>query len=310
LIPDKCREVIILADLFGGVEAGGTKFVCMIGTGPDDIKAEVQFPTTDPVQTLNHVIEFFNSKQKEIGKVTAVGIGSFGPVDINERSSSYGYITSPPKFGWANTNILGIIKNELQVPVYFDTDVNCAALGEYRWGSARGINNFIYITVGTGIGGSAFVGGKVLHGKKHPEIGHMRVPHDRQEDPYDGCCSFHGDCLEGLASGPAISKRWNINANELPDDHPAWQQISKYLALAVYNLICAFSPDKIMIGGGVLKRKQLYAMIQKRVLEIDNKYIQPTSFNDVGNYIVAPGLGHRSGVLGSIALAATGIDCL
>lgn len=299
-----------MADLFGGIEAGGTKFVCMVGTGPDDIKAEAQFSTTDPVQTLKLVIGFFKNKQKQIGTLTAIGIGSFGPVDINKQSPTYGYITSPPKLGWANTDILGIIKNEFSVPVYIDTDVNCAALGEFLWGSAQGTNNFLYLTVGTGIGCGAIVGGKILHGNKHPEIGHMRIPHNWNEDPYDGCCLFHGDCLEGMASGTAINGRWKMNAKEIPDDHPAWNLTSNYLSLAVYNLICAFSPDKIVIGGGVMKRKQLYSMIQKRVMILDNNYIQPTSIDVVNNYIVAPDLGYRSGVLGAIALASTKVDYL
>ncbi len=295
--------------LYGGIEAGGTKFVCMIGSGPDDIKAEVQFPTTTPTQTINRTIEFFNNKQKQFGKLSAIGIGSFGPVSINKQSPTYGYITTPPKAQWADTNILGSIKNAFDIPVFIDTDVNCATLGEHYWGSAQGINNFVYLTIGTGVGGGALVNGKILHGLLHTEMGHMRITHDWLEDPFQGNCPFHGDCLEGLTSGPAISERWNAKASELSDDHPAWSLAAKYLSLAVYNLICMLSPERIIIGGGVMHRKQLYPMIREHVLTLNNNYIQlPLATNDLEDYITDPGLGNRSGVLGSIALAANCIN--
>lgn len=295
--------------LYGGIEAGGTKFVCMIGSGPDDIKAEVQFPTTTPTQTINRVIEFFKNKQKHLGELSAIGIGSFGPVSINKQSPSYGYITTPPKTHWANTNILGSIKSEFNIPVFIDTDVNCAALGEYYWGSAQGINTFVYLTIGTGVGGGVIVNGKILHGLLHTEMGHMRITHDYLEDPFHGNCPFHGDCLEGMTSGSAIAERWGIKANKIPDDHPAWSLAAKYIALAVYNVTCILSPEIIILGGGVMNRKQLYPMIQEHLLTLNNNYIKlPVATNEIDDYITAPGLGDRSGVLGSIALASLQIS--
>lgn len=293
-----------MPDLYGGIEAGGTKFVCMIGNGPDDIKAEIQFPTTTPEQTLKNTIDFFKNKQKQLGPLTAIGIGSFGPVDLNPRSATYGYITTPPKPHWANTDFLGSIKKAFNFPIYFDTDVNCATLGEYYWGSAQGINNFVYMTIGTGIGGGAIVNGSILHGLLHTEMGHMRITHDWQEDPYRGGCPYHGDCFEGLTSGPAISERWHVKASDLPKDHPAWNLTSKYIALALYNIICILSPQKIVLGGGVMNQKQLFPMIREWIIILNNHYIQLTGFSfDDHDYIIAPGLGSRSGVLGAIALA-------
>jgi fructokinase len=288
--------------LFGGIEAGGTKFVCAVGSGPDDIRAEERFPTTTPDETIDRAIHFFRPHRSGL---TAVGIASFGPVDLDPTSSTYGHITTTPKPGWAQTDIVGPVRQALDLPVGFDTDVNGAALGEHRWGAALGLDTFIYLTIGTGIGGGGMVGGELIHGLVHPEMGHIRLPHDREADPFPGICGFHGDCLEGLASGPALEARWGQPADTLPPDHPAWLLEAHYLALALVNFICTLSPQRIIVGGGVMNQPQLFPLVRVEMLELLNDYVQaPEMLDQVDRYIVAPGLGARAGVLGAIALAA------
>jgi fructokinase len=293
-----------MTKLWGGIEAGGTKFVCAVGTGPDDIRAEQRFPTTTPAETLGRAIEYFRQQQSAHGKLAAVGIASFGPIDPNPDSAKFGYITTTPKPGWANTDFAGTIGRELNVPVGFDTDVNAAALGEWRWGAGQGLENLIYFTIGTGIGGGGLINGKLMHGLIHPEMGHMRLPHDLSADPYAGHCPFHGDCFEGLACGPAISARWNQSADTLPDDHPAWTLEAHYLALAMTNVICTLSPERIILGGGVMSHPTLLGMVQREVQSLLAGYVQsPAITSDIERYIVAPGLHNQSGVLGAFALA-------
>lgn len=209
--------------LIGGIEAGGTKFVCAVGSGPNDIRAEHRFPTTTPEETLAQAIAFFQAQEGEHGRIAAIGIAAFGPLDPNPASPTFGYITTTPKPGWANADVVGVIKTALGVPVGFDTDVNGAALGEHRWGAAQDVDTFIYLTIGTGVGGGVMVNGRLLHGLIHPELGHISLPHDWAQDPYKGRCPYHGDCLEGMAAGPAIGERWGQPAFELPADHPAWE---------------------------------------------------------------------------------------
>jgi len=275
--------------LLGGIEAGGTKFVCGVGTGPGDVET-IHIQTTSPEATTSAAIEFLGGYSLE-----AVGIASFGPVDL-----ATGHITSTPKAGWRNYDLAGTVRKALGVPVAFDTDVNGAALGEARWGAAQGISDFIYLTVGTGIGGGAMVNGRMLHGLAHPEMGHIRIPHDIARDPFPGVCPFHGDCLEGLASGPAIQARWGFPAPELAPDHPAWKLEAHYLALSLANWMYTLSPKLILIGGGVAEQSQLFDEIRKEVARILNGYIQ-------GCEIAPPGLGSRAGVLGALALAEQAI---
>jgi fructokinase len=217
-------------------------------------------------------------------------------VDLNPRSASYGYITSTPKPGWRDTDIAGIMGRALGVPVQVDTDVNAAALAESRWGSARGLDDVVYITVGTGIGGGALVGGRLVHGLLHPEMGHMRLLHDRVADPFAGICPFHGDCLEGLASGPAMEQRWGVRAECLPPNHEAWRLEACYLAAGVVNLVCTLSPRRIIMGGGVMEQAQLFPMIREEAAALLNGYV---AMPEIG----PPGLGANTGVLGAIALA-------
>lgn len=288
---------------FGGIEAGGTKFVCAIGSGPGDLREEERFPTTTPEETIGRCINYFKEHSKQ-EPIAAIGISSFGPVDPDPGSPTWGYITSTPKPGWGQTPFAGRIGEEIGVPVGFDTDVNGAALGENRWGAARELDTFIYLTVGTGIGGGGLIRGKLMHGLIHPEMGHVRIPHDVQEDPFEGACPFHGDCLEGLAAGPAIEKRWGTPGGDLPDGHPAWNLEAKYLALALTGFICTLSPQRIVLGGGVMQRRLLFPRIRAKVLEFLNGYVQSSAILEhIDRYIVPPALGDKSGVLGAIALA-------
>ncbi|HTA68037.1 MAG TPA: ROK family protein [Bryobacteraceae bacterium] len=274
----------------GGIEAGGSKFVCAVGSGPADLDS-VQIPTTTPPETVGRVIEFF----RERGRVETVGIGSFGPIDPDPQSATFGYITSTPKQAWRNFDLVGAIRKGLNVKVAFDTDVNAAALGEFRWGAAQGLHTFLYLTVGTGVGGGGMINGRLLHGRRHPEMGHMRVPHDRDRDPFPGNCPYHGDCLEGLAAAPAIEARWAKLPPELPADHPGWELEAHYLALGIANLTCTLSPQRVVLGGGILRREELYPLVRAKVSALLNGYIEAPE-------IVPPGLGARAGVLGAIAL--------
>ncbi len=291
---------------YGGLEAGGTKFVCLIGSDPDHILAEERFPTTTPDETIKHTIDFFQRQAREY-PITAIGIGSFGPVDLDRNSPTYGYITTTPKPGWAQADLCGELQRALQVPIAFDTDVNAAAFGEHYWvADNRSLDPLLYMTVGTGVGVGAIVNGQPLHGLLHPEVGHMLIPHDRSADPFPGACPFHGDCFEGLAAGPAIEKRWQQRGETLPLDHPAWALEAHYIALALANLSYAFSPQRIVLGGGVMQQPHLYDWVRRETQSSINGYLQTDRITQhIDRYIVPPGLGNRSGGLGAIALAAT-----
>jgi fructokinase len=287
--------------VFGGIEAGGTKFVCGIGTGPEDLEI-TQFATTSPAATIQTVVNFFRKRAGD--GLQAVGIASFGPVDLHPGSPTYGYITSTPKLEWRNFDIVGEVRKALDLPVGFDTDVNAAALAEARWGAAQGLSDSLYLTVGTGIGGGAIVHGSVLHGMLHPEMGHIRVPHDLGRDPFLGCCPYHGDCLEGLASGPAMEARWGAKAQELPADHAAWALEAHYLALALATWVCTLSPKRVLLGGGVMQQSRLFELIRKELARLLNGYIRTAEVTDgLDCFVSPPLLGQRAGVLGAIVLA-------
>lgn len=283
---------------FGGVEAGGTKFVCAVGSGPDDLTV-ASFATGPPEATLENVIRFFRD-----ASLSAIGIGSFGPLDLDPSSPTFGHVTSTPKRAWRRVDFAGTLSRALRVPVGFDTDVNAAALGEARWGAAQDVSDFIYMTVGSGIGGGAVVGGRVVHGLVHPEMGHIPVSHDLARDPYPGGCPFHGDCLEGLASGPAMEQRWGVPPGELPADHPAWELEAHYLGLALATCVCTLSPQRIVMGGGVMQREHLFPLVRRELQRVLNGYVQSDALAaGVGRYVVPPRLGNRAGVLGSLVLA-------
>lgn len=290
--------------LVASVEAGGTKFVCAIGTGPDDVRATTSFATTSPEESLGQAVAFIQGHRRTGLEVAAVGIACFGPLDLRQGSPTYGHITSTPKPGWKDTDVVAAFANALRVPVGFDTDVNGAALAESQWGAGHGLDPVVYVTVGTGIGGGAMVDGGLLHGLVHPEMGHVPVRR-HPDDPFEGVCPYHGDCLEGLASGPAIEARWHRVARDLgPERDNAVMLEAWYLAQLASTLAYVLSPELIIFGGGVLKLPGLLAAIRDETATLLNGYLGTAVAREhIDQYIVAPDLGDRAGVLGGIALA-------
>lgn len=281
----------------GGIEAGGTKMVCAVGDEKGELFERVTIPTRQPEETFEEMIRYFSYKQIE-----ALGIGCFGPVDLNRSSATYGFITSTPKPGWENTDVVGKFQKALSVPVGFDTDVNGAILGEVMLGAAKGCENAIYITVGTGIGVGVYVNGGLLHGLVHPEGGHILLA-KHPKDTYSGKCPYHGCCFEGLASGPAIEERWGKKAELLADEMNVWELESYYIAQAITNYILTYSPQKIILWGGVMHQNQLLEQIRAKVPELLSGYIQhPAVTEKIADYIVPPALGDNPGILGAIQL--------
>lgn len=285
-----------------GIEAGGTKFICALGDEKGNILKRVRIQTSVPEKTLPQVFDFIEQQAESIA---AIGIACFGPLELDKQSPQYGYITSTPKLPWVNFDMVGAFKKKFSIPIGFDTDVNTAALGEYHFGAAKNIDHFIYTTVGTGIGTGAIVSGQILHGAMHLEAGHMLIPHDFAKDPFQGVCPYHQDCLEGLASGPAMKARWLVqSALDLPKDHEAWDLEADYLAIACMNFILTLSPKKIILGGGVMKQTQLFPKIRQRLNERLQGYIKHAAIIDNLETFISPtGLGENSGICGTIALA-------
>lgn len=281
--------------MFGAIEAGGTKFVCAVSDENFTIKERVSIPTTTPEETMTEVFSFFDQYE-----LTAIGIGSFGPIDVNKESDTYGFITSTPKTAWKFYDFLGSVKNRYSVPIGWTTDVNAAALGEIKLGAAKGLKSCVYLTVGTGIGGGAVINGELLEGYGHPEMGHIPVRLHPNET-YKGTCPYHGDCLEGIAAGPAIEGRFGKKGHLLADQEEVWEMEAYYLAQALMNYTLILSPERIVLGGGVMKQKQLYPLVRQKFAELINDYIQVP---DLEQYIVAPGLEDNAGILGSLLLAA------
>lgn len=293
----------MMKPLVGSVEAGGTKIVCAVGTGPDDVRDEMRFPTAAPPETLGRAVDYFRRMAQKHGRVRALGIGSFGPVDLDEDSAGFGRITTTPKSEWSGVDVVAPFARALEIPVAFDTDVNAAAIGEHRWGAAQRLDTFVYLTVGTGIGGGGFAGGRPMRGLTHPEMGHMRIPRDVSVDPFAGVCPYHGDCWEGLASGRAIEERWGLPPEEIPPGHKAWSLEADCLACGVANLIFALSPQRVIIGGGVMHQNRLMGAVRKRVLDLLGGYADPALAKCIEDYIVPPALGDRAGILGGFAMA-------
>ena len=287
---------------YAGIELGGTKIKCFIASDPDHVVAECVIPTTNPEETLPKVIDFIHRSTKESSlSLQGAGLACFGPVDLDPQSSRYGWITSTPKKDWRNYPVLQYFQDHLEIPVRIETDTNGAALAEGRWGAAIGISDYVYITVGTGIGGSVIHLFKPLFGMSHPEIGHMKIqPHPC--DPFQGNCPYHTNCLEGLANAPSLAARWKTDPALLTDDHQAWNIEAFYLGQAIHNLILFCAPKKVILGGGVLKRKELIAKTRQETRKILNSYIVSGCLEDLDEYIVPPALGDRSGALGAIAL--------
>ena len=289
--------------LYGGIEAGGTKFVCVVASGPGQIVDEIRYMTTTPDETLGRAIQFFHPFV-ESGQVSAIGVGAFGPLDSNPQSPMYGFVTATPKPGWSNTNVLGTLQHALGTKIAFDMDVNTAALGEYLWGASQGCDPSLYLTIGTGIGGGYIVHGRPLIGLLSLEMGHVLIPHSRERDPFAGNCPFHGDCFEGLASGPAIQKRLGVAGAVVPEEDAFWDIEADYIASALMNYILTLSPKKIILGGGVMQSDFLFPKIRRRVQELLDGYVSSKKIlEDIDDYIVTPGLGNQSGSLGAIALA-------
>lgn len=285
--------------LVGGIEAGGTKFVCAVSGPSLDLVARASFPTTTPDETIERAIAFFRPYAH---RLTALGVGSFGPVDPDSTSPTFGFITTTPKVGWQHTDFAGRLRRALNVPVGFDTDTNAAALGEHVLGAAVGLDTFLYLTVGTGVGGGALVGGRRLHGLLHPEMGHVAVPR-ADGDGFGGTCPYHGDCLEGMISGPALAKRAGRLPAQLPPDHEVWTFAIHYLAAALVNFICVLSPQRLILGGGVMHQSHLFPRVRRRVQEVLNGYLQcPEIVESMDEYVVPPGLGDDAGVMGALAL--------
>lgn len=291
----------------GGIEAGGTKMVCAVGEVCDSnrlqkdsevkILERVTIPTTTPQETLPQMLEFFAGKE-----IQTLGIGCFGPVDLNKRSKTYGYITSTPKEAWQNCDVAGAFSRQLHVPVGFDTDVNAAILGEVLWGAAKGCDTAIYITVGTGVGVGVYCNGGLLHGLVHPEAGHILLQRHPQ-DAYAGRCPFHPNCMEGLASGPAIEARWGRPAKELVDKAEVWELEAYYIAQAITNYILTYSPQKVVLWGGVMHQEQLFGMVQSNVKALLGGYVRHTLLEgDFSDYIVSPKLGENPGIMGAFGL--------
>ena len=285
--------------LVAALESGGTKMVVALSRGPGETLAHEKIPTTTPGETVRNLVEFFEKWQAVYGRAEALVIGTFGPADLDVGSDTYGFITSTPKPGWAQTDLLGPLRKTMgSVPEVFETDVNAALFGEASWGAAMGLKHAAYFTVGTGIGGGLMVDGSLVHGSGHPEMGHMRVAM-HPDDEFEGACSYHGDCLEGLASGPAIEKRWGKKAEELPVDHPAWDLEAYYLAQACMNVLTIAPVERIILGGGVMHQEQLMGMVREKLVGLVNGYLQ---LPDTDKLVVLPELGDHAGLLGCVAL--------
>lgn len=280
--------------MYGAIEAGGTKFVCAVSDKQLEIKERVSIPTTTPEETLKQVFDFFDQYT-----LASIGIGSFGPIDVNEKSATYGYVTSTPKTAWKNFNFLGAVKQRYGIPVAWTTDVNAAAYGELKKGSAQGTESCLYLTVGTGIGGGAVVDGKVLSGFGHPEMGHLLVSM-HPDDDFEGVCPYHGNCLEGVAAGPAIEKRYGKKGYELAEDKKVWEIEAFYLAQALVNYTLILSPEKIILGGGVMKQTQLLSMIKEQFTQLMAGYVATPSLDE---YIVTPELEDNAGITGCLLMA-------
>lgn len=297
-----------MEDVFGAVEGGGTKFVCLLGTGPDHVVDETRFPTTTPDETLGRVIEFFQRPREGI-RLAALGVASFGPIDLDPSSPTYGYVTSTPKEHWPQTDVVGVLRAALGVPIGWDTDVHGAALGERRWGAGASADPLVYITVGTGIGGGALVDGRPVHGLLHPEMGHLLVP-TFDGDTFPGICPYHGRCLEGVACGPALKARTGRPAQDLAPDDPVWELTAQYLAFGLLSIAEVLSPQRIIVGGGVAGQTHLFDPMRRHLVRLNNGYIAKPELLGaaVDSYVVPPGLGREAGVMGGLELARMALE--
>jgi fructokinase len=285
--------------LYGCIEAGGTKFVVGIVAAPDDVQETTRFDTAESHETIDNVIAWLKTAQARHGALAAIGIASFGPLELDRAAANWGHITATTKPGWSNTDFGARVGRELGLPVGFDTDVNGAALAESRWGAGRGRPASVYVTIGTGIGGGVIIDGMPLQGLSHPEMGHIRPPRHPDDTAFVGTCPFHGDCLEGLASGPAIKARWGASLSDLPAGHPAHDIIAWYLAQLVVTLQSVIEPGCIILGGGVTATPGLIARVREKATDLGMGYFR----GHASEIIVPPALGEMAGLLGALALA-------
>lgn len=282
--------------LYGSIEAGGTKFVCAVGNEKLEIVERVSFPTTTPAETMPLVIGFFNKYKEDL---VAIGVGSFGPIDIRPDSETYGFITSTPKLAWQNYNFLGAMKEAFDIPMAWTTDVNAAAYGEYAFGNGQGTKSMVYYTIGTGVGAGAIQDGNFIEGFSHPEMGHVLVvPH--KDDDFEGSCPFHGNCLEGMAAGPAIEKRNGRKGQDIPEDDPFWEIEAEYIAQCAHNTTLMFSPEVIIFGGGVMKQRHMVEKVHAAFTRLMSGYVRTP---ELDKYIVTPALEDNAGTIGCLALA-------
>ncbi|MBK8093893.1 MAG: ROK family protein [Verrucomicrobiaceae bacterium] len=291
--------------LIAAIEAGGTKFVCAIGTGPDDLRDIARFPTTTPEATLTEVCRHLSMMKSKHGPFQAIGIGSFGPIDLDTNSKTYGYITTTPKPGWQFVDVASMLRTRYHVPVALDTDVNAAVLGEYLWGAGQGIDPLVYITVGTGVGGGALVHGQLLHGLLHPEMGHIMVPPPSNSSAVQAICHcpFHKSCVEGYISGAALAVRWGVKADALPEEHPAWEEVADVMAHALANITLTLCPRRIILGGGVMSQAHILPLIRGKFSKVLNNYLRVHETGaGLDDFIRPPGLKDQSGILGALAL--------
>ena len=286
----------------GALEAGGTKMVCAVGDENGNILERISIPTETPAITMPKIIDYFKERNIE-----ALGIGTFGPVDLDKKSPTYGYITVTPKLAWAHYDLYGTLKEALQVPVGLDTDVNASALGEATWGITKGLDNSIYITIGTGVGIGVYVDGKLLHGMLHPEGGHILLA-KHPDDNYKGRCPFHPNCMESLAAGPAVEERWGKKGYELADREEVWELESYYIAQALVNYTLMLSPRRIILGGGLMHQEQLFPLVRKKFQELLNGYLKTKELEDLETFLVPPSLNDNQGIMGCIKLALNEIE--
>lgn len=280
--------------LIGGIEAGGTKFVCAVGDASGNIIEKTSFPTEGPAETFQAIKQFFNNHQ-----IASLGVGSFGPIDLDIESDTYGTILSTPKTKWKQFDLLGKLKEAFEIPVFIDTDVNAACLGEYKYGAGSDVKSCLYITVGTGIGAGLVQEGQIFQGKSHTEMGHIFLQ-QHPDDPFAGSCPYHGNCLEGLAAGSSIEKRYGKKGVTLSDEDKVWEIEAFYLAQAIMNYTLILSPERIIIGGGVMKQEKLYGLVREKLIEMMNGYIE---IENIDQFIAAPMLEDEQGIKGAIALA-------
>ena len=282
----------------GALEAGGTKMVCAVGDEKGTVMERIRIPTTTPEETLGRMIAWFRERE-----IDALGIGCFGPIDLRRSSKTYGYITTTPKPGWAWCDIVGAFRRALQVPVGFDTDVNASVLGEVSYGQAQGLQTVLYLTVGTGIGLGVYLNGALHHGILHPEGGHVLL-NIHPKDTWKCRCPYHPNCLEGLACGPAIEERWGANAAALTKNSAVWELEAYYLAQALADYILILAPEKIILGGGVMKQRQLFPLVRAGVARRINGYLAAAELEHLETYIVPESLKGEQGILGCLRLGA------